>query len=134
MKHILSVCLFISLSCFSVFAQTTVNGRVLDAETREGEAGAVVIIHRDGDNLAYSVTDTTGAFSLRTFDSGDMTLRIENMGRKTIEQSISATGGTIDLGEILIENDAETLKESSVQNLFHCVTVFQILAVRLLYL
>ena len=108
--------LFTTVS-FAQNTQTVVTGRVLDSETREGEVAAVVIIQREGDNLAYSVTDTTGAFSLNTYASGALTLRIENMGRKTIEQAFSAAGGTIDLGEILIESDAETLKESSVSAL-----------------
>ena len=118
LKYIPSIilALFTTIT-FAQNSQTLVTGSVLDSETREGDAGAVVIIHRDGDNLSYTVTDTTGAFSLKTFASGTLTLRIENMGRKTIERDFSAAGGTVDLGEILIENDAETLKESSVSAL-----------------
>lgn len=112
--------LFLTLITTISFAQnnpTLVTGRVLDGETREGEAGAVVVIHREGDNLSYTVTDTTGAFSLRTYALGELSLKIENMGRKTVERGFSSAGGTVDFGEILLENDAETLKESSVSAL-----------------
>ncbi|MBQ7254036.1 MAG: TonB-dependent receptor [Bacteroidales bacterium] len=118
LRYIPSIILsFLTTFSFAQNTRTVITGRVLDSETRDSEAGAVVIIHRDGDNLAYSVTDTTGAFSLNTYASGPLTLRIENMGRKTIEQELAAAGGTIDLGEILMESDAEVLKESSVSAL-----------------
>ena len=39
------------------------------------------------------------------------------MGRKTVEREITAAGSAIDLGEILLENDAETLESSSVSAL-----------------
>ena len=117
MKHILSVCLFIALSTFSIFAQTTITGRVLDAETREGEIAAIAHILKDGTSLTYTITDSTGHFLLRTPVRGELTLKIENMGRKSIECPFTADGNTVDLGDLLIENDAETLKESSVSAL-----------------
>ena len=117
MKNIfLSILAFTFLST-STYAQTNVKGRVLDSETREGEVAAIVQLLRSGENLTYTVTDSTGVFFLKTKANGTLTLRIENLGRKTIEREINANGNTVDLGDILIENDAETLQESSVSAL-----------------
>lgn len=115
LKYIL-VSILISF-CTTAFAQTTIKGVVKDAETLEGEVAAIAQLIRDGQSLTYTITDSTGAFFLRTNASGPLTLKIENMGRKTIEREFTASGGSIDLGEFLMENDAETLKESSVSAL-----------------
>ncbi len=99
------------------FAQTQISGKVLDAETREGEVAAIVQLLRSGESITYTITDSLGAFLLKTSASGPLSLKIENLGRKTIEHGFTAGGGAIDLGEFLMENDAETLKESSVSAL-----------------
>ncbi|MBQ5402121.1 MAG: TonB-dependent receptor [Bacteroidales bacterium] len=101
----------------SAFAQTTIKGIVKDAETLEGEVAAIAQLLKEGQSVTYTITDSTGAFLLKTNVTGPLTVKIENMGRKTIERDITAGGSTVDLGEILIENDAETLKESSVSAL-----------------
>ncbi len=115
LRYILAIIL-ISFSS-TVFAQTTIKGIVKDTETLEGEVAAIAQLLRDGQNLTYTITDSTGAFVLKTGATGSLTVKIENLGRKTIEKEITAGGGTVDLGELLIENDAETLKESSVSAL-----------------
>ena len=117
MKHILFSILFLVLSCFTAFSQTTITGSVLDAETREGEVAAIAQLLKDGNSITYTITDSTGHFLLKTSTTGSLTVKIENMGRKTVEKEINANGSTIDLGEILMENDAETLESSSVSAL-----------------
>ncbi|MBP5505045.1 MAG: TonB-dependent receptor [Bacteroidales bacterium] len=112
----ISVIIFSTISIIS-FAQTSVKGRVLDSETSEGEVAAIVQLLHQAESLTYTITDSTGTFLLKTKATGPLTVKIENMGRKTIEREINAAGGTVDLGDILIENDAETLKESSVSAL-----------------
>ena len=117
MKNILLSIFALTVLSTTAYAQTDVKGRVLDAETHEGEVAAIVQLLRSGENLTYTITDSTGAFFLKTKADGTLTLKIENLGRKTIEREFTAAGGTVDLGEILIENDAETLQESSVSAL-----------------
>ncbi len=115
LKYIL-ISILISFSS-AAFAQTTVKGIVKDAETQEGEVAAIVQLLRSGESITYTITDSIGAFLLKTNESGRLSVKIENMGRKTIEREFTAAGGSIDLGEFLMENDAETLKESSVSAL-----------------
>ena len=117
MKHILSFFVFLTVTSFAAFSQTTITGRVLDAETHEGEVAAIAQLLKDGASLTYTITDSTGHFLLKTSATGDLLLKIENMGRKTIERPFSADGGSVDMGDLFIENDAETLKESSVSAL-----------------
>lgn len=107
----------ISLLNTTAYAQTDVTGRVLDSETREGEVAAIVQLLRSGENLTYTITDSTGFFILRAKAGDTLTIKIENLGRKTVEREFTAAGSTMDLGEILMEYDAETLKESSVSAL-----------------
>ena len=114
-KYIL-VSILISFST-SIYSQTTVKGRVTDSETSEGEVAAIAQLLKGGESLTYTITDSTGVFSLKTNATGSLTLRIENLGRKTIEKALNANGGTVDLGLIPMENDAETLEESSVSAL-----------------
>ena len=89
----------------SAFAQTTIKGIVKDAETLEGEVAAIAQLLKEGQSVTYTITDSTGAFLLKTNVTGPLTVIIENMGRKTIERDITAGGSTVDLGELLIEND-----------------------------
>lgn len=117
MKHILSIFVFLTVASFTAFSQTTITGRILDSETHEGEVAAIAQLLKEGTSLTYTITDSTGRFSLKTTATGDLMLKIENMGRKTIERPFSADGGSVDMGDIFIENDAETLKESSVSAL-----------------
>jgi len=117
MKHILSIFVFLTVASFTAFSQTTITGRILDSETHEGEVAAIAQLLKEGASLTYTITDSTGRFSLKTTATGDLMLKIENMGRKTIERPFSADGGSVDMGDIFIENDAETLKESSVSAL-----------------
>ncbi len=111
-----------SLLCTAAYGQNSVSGKVLDAETREPEVAAVAQILKDGQSLTYTITDTAGAFALAVQSSGAATLRIENLGRKTVEREITL-GGSISLGEILIENDAEMLESASVSALRNLVKV-----------
>ena len=117
MKHILSFFVFLTVTSFAAFSQTTITGRVLDSETHEGEVAAIAQLLKDGASLTYTITDSTGHFLLKTSATGELLLKIENMGRKTIERPFSADGGSVDMGDLFIENDAETLKESSVSAL-----------------
>ncbi len=112
----------LSLLCGTANAQNIVSGKVLDAETREPEVAAVAQLLKEGQSLTYTITDSTGAFSLAVGSGGAATLRIENLGRKTIEREITL-GGRCDLGEILIENDAELLESASVSALRNLVKV-----------
>lgn len=109
--------LILSTISITAFAQTSVKGRVIDAENGEGEIAAVVQLLNQEKTLTYTITDSTGTFFFKTGATGPLTVKIENLGRKNVEREFTAGSGTVDLGDIPIENDAQTLEESSVSAL-----------------
>ena len=84
MKHIRFSLLILAstLINFAAFAQTSITGRVLDAETREGEVAAIAQLLQGGESITYTITDSAGVFFLKTSAKGEMTLRVENLGAR----------------------------------------------------
>jgi len=116
---------FLALIEFSALAQTNIKGKVVDAESGVGEVAAVVqLLEQTADTpITYTITDSLGVFNLRTGKSGSLKVRIENMGRKSVERDFMASGGTIDLGEIPIEDDIQALKGATTTALKTLVKV-----------
>lgn len=112
---IIAISLIASLSSY---AQTIVKGVVLDSLTREGEPAAVVQFFRsaDYDNpYAFAVTSEDGSFSKEIDANGEFELRVSNVGRKSHHVKFTLSGQPVlDMGEILIEDDVQTLKAGSV--------------------
>lgn len=115
--RIVTVIMAASLT-LSLGAQTNVRGTVLDSLSREPEAGAVIQFLKAGGEKpeAYSVTDSLGRFS-RVFERhGDYVLLLQNMGRKTVSKAFNINGQSeLDLGEFLLQDDAQALRSASVQ-------------------
>ena len=114
------VLLALSLLCGEAFSQTVVKGKLLDASSREPEVGAVVRIYdgpaSDGRGIGYALSDSLGAFSVKIgegkiADKGSV--QIMNLGRKTVELGFSPAP-TVDLGEILMQDDVQNLAGSTV--------------------
>ena len=86
-------------------AQTTITGRVLDAETDEGLPGATVLL--EGTNAGAS-TDIDGQFSFSTrAAAGTYTLRLSYVGYRTVERDVQITGsGVVDVGTVTLQPDA----------------------------
>lgn len=102
----------------SAFAQTNVKGTVLDSLSRQPEVGAVVQFIKNGEDrpAAYSVTDSLGKFERSIPGSGEYVLLLQNMGRKAVSKGFKLEGQTeIDLGEILLQDDAQAINSASVQ-------------------
>lgn len=101
-----------------LYSQTIVKGSVLDSLSREAEVGAVIQFYKSGAEqpTSYSVTDSTGHFSRSFNDKGDYRLLLQNVGRKTVAKDFKVEGqGELDLGTILLQDDAQTLNSVTVQ-------------------
>ena len=99
-------------------AQTNVKGTVLDSLSRQPEVGAVVRFIKNGEDrpAAYSVTDSLGKFERSIPGSGEYVLLLQNMGRKAVSRSFKLDGQEdIDLGDILLQDDAQAINSASVQ-------------------
>ena len=104
--------LLVSLPTFA--QKTIVTGVVRDSLTREGEPAAVLQFFQASNlekPVAYTTTDDEGRFFQRLDGSGDYELLFSGIGRKPARRSFVIPGqqDTLDLGEILIQDDVETL-------------------------
>ena len=130
---------FVAMALVSVqaaFSQTVVKGKILDSQSREAEVGAVVQVFdgqpSEGRAVGYAISDSLGAFSIRVAAgriAAEGTVQVMNLGRKTLEYSITPAP-EVDLGEILISDEVETLAGSTVTAL---KTLVKIDADRLTY-
>ena len=119
MKRILSSLTLAVLCSASLFAQRTiVKGDVLDALTRQGEPAAVLQFFRADDSatpVAYTTTDLDGTFSQVLNGKGAYTLLFSGIGRQERKIPFTLDGEeSLDLGDILIEDDIEALASASV--------------------
>ena len=102
------------------FAQTTiVTGVVRDSLTREGEPAAVLQFFQAENPekpVAYTTTDEEGRFAQRLDGSGLYELLFSGIGRMTVRRAFTIPGqqDTLDLGEILIQDDVEMLSAGVV--------------------
>lgn len=96
--------IFLLLTTVFAFAQSTISGKVVDAETREGLPGVNILVKGTTNG---TVTDVNGNFSLQA--SGKGVLTISFIGYNTSELSFSPSKNT--LGTISLAPDAESLDE-----------------------
>ncbi|NLZ19313.1 MAG: TonB-dependent receptor [Bacteroidales bacterium] len=119
MKRFLTTLMLAVIFSTALSAQRTlVKGDILDALTRQGEPAAVLQFFRADDTahpVAFTTTDLDGAFSQVLTGKGAYTLYFSGIGRQDCRIPFTLDGEeTLDLGEILIEDDIEALAEASV--------------------
>ncbi len=104
------------LSSFGMFAQNIVKGRVVDAVTGEGEPFTTYSIFVKGTDTPVRMTITAedGSFSDSVKDKGTYVIRFVSLGRKDVEREFKASGGEVDLGLVMMEDDAQQLASAGV--------------------
>ena len=113
-----STLLFFGLLLGSVnsYAQTsTIKGMVVDSLTSQGEPYVTIRVYKERKSdkpLAMWVTNIDGTFAHTVNGQGNFFISFSSMGRKDIIRNVqlSATGGEIDLGKLLIQDNAKQLK------------------------
>jgi len=114
---ILLSALLLSLPTFA--QKTIVTGVVRDSLTREGEPAAVLQFFKSSDTekpVAFTTADEEGRFTQRLDGSGAYELLFSGIGRMPVRRHFVIPGqqDTLDLGEILIKDDVETLSAGVV--------------------
>lgn len=113
-----STLLFFGLLFGSVnsYAQTsTIKGMVVDSLTSQGEPYVTIRVYKERKSdkpLTMWVTNIDGTFTHTVNGQGNFFISFSSMGRKDIIRNVqlSATGGEIDLGKLLIQDNAKQLK------------------------
>ena len=116
MKKLLTLFL-IAAAAISATAQSfNVTGKVLDAETKEGEIGAILQFFTTGTEkpIAFTSASDDGSFVIKLKGGKEYRILASNLGRKSVEKTFKIEKADVDLGEILMENDANQLAAASV--------------------
>ena len=119
MKRIIATLILSLTAVAAMHAQSTVVcGAVLDSLTREGEPAAVVQFFKAPDAekpVAFTTTDMDGKFCQLLTGAGEYTLLFSGVGRQDRRISFTLNGEeSYGLGEILIQDDVQSLKSASV--------------------
>ena len=94
---------------------STISGVLLDSLTHEGDPYATVRVYKGKKSdkpVAMSVTAIDGKFSQQVTGQGNFLVSFTAMGRKEVLRKVqlTATGGVIDLGQLLVQDDTKQLK------------------------
>ena len=94
---------------------SVISGELLDSLTHEGEPFATIRVYkgrRSEKPVAMSVTGQDGKFAQKVTGQGSYLISFSSMGRKEIVRKVqlTAAGGTISLGQLLVQDDAKQLK------------------------
>ncbi|HEU4471039.1 MAG TPA: TonB-dependent receptor, partial [Flavisolibacter sp.] len=104
MRKLLLACCF-SLLLLQAFAQTTITGLVKDAKNKP-VAGASISIKNSYDG---ATTDSAGRFSFVSTDKGAQILVVSAIGYRGFEQTITLSGGRIEL-ELPVKEEVSEMK------------------------
>ena len=99
-----------------LFAQNiTVRGIIKDSKNKEClEFANVVLQTKDSVFLTGGTTNEKGLFSLDKIETGDYLLALSSLGYKTQYLPITNLSKNLDLGDILLEDDAVSLESVTV--------------------
>ena len=117
---------FIIVVAVSMYGQTSVTGRVIDRDTKEGLVQTTVQLlnAKDSTFAAGTVSDETGQFVLKTPKTGDYIIRITSVGYKQYAKRLAVVGSKdIALGEITLGAEAIMLKGTTVSGQARKVTL-----------
>lgn len=106
--HFLMVAMLSVCSTFA-FAQTTVRGQLVDAETGEPLVGATVMVEG---TTQGSITDIDGNFQQSVAPGA--TLVFKYVGYKDLQKKVTQKGASVDLGVIEMEPDAVMLADVTI--------------------
>jgi len=129
MNNIKKFILVAAAALFSAvaFAQgQKITAKLIDGETKEPLPFATVSVTKKGETkaLKYSLSTSEGFVSLDGVKKGEYTLKVELMGYKTFSKEIKMEpSGSLSLGDIIVEPDAQVLDAAKVTGLGQQIVV-----------
>ncbi|MGL1889411.1 MAG: TonB-dependent receptor [Reichenbachiella sp.] len=100
---------------FASWAQPRVNGQVMTGESGLSFANVLLLTSIDSSLVKGVVTDADGNFSLLVDHSGDFLLKVTSIGYRDKHQQLSLSNQDLNMGLLLLEENAEQLDEVVVQ-------------------
>ena len=115
MKKVLTITCLLAASLWAL-AENSITGRVLDQATRQAIDYANVSVTHEGETVpaAGTITDATGNFSLHNLHDGTFVLTVSFMGYRDVTRTVTLSGQTVALGNILLQEDTQALNEVEV--------------------
>lgn len=100
----------------SAFSAVTVTGRVVDSVTRQPIEFVIVSVFNPANQKTVGgmLTNQDGVFNIASVPNGKYELRISFVGYNASNREINVDGDEIRLGDILLTENAEELKEVQV--------------------
>ena len=124
MKNIMFLCIMLisiishaNPSSDSDVKEGTVSGRIMDASLNQPLPYVSVVI-KDSNNTTITggITEDDGTFEIKKLPEGQITVSIQYIGFKTVSKTITVGNDNynIKLGDILLEEDIESLDEVNI--------------------
>ncbi|MCI6427338.1 MAG: outer membrane beta-barrel protein [Rikenellaceae bacterium] len=102
----------------TLFAQTglSLSLRLVDASNEEPVPFATVSLTVKGGKTpsGYALTDQEGKAKISKLKAGDYVLKAELMGYKAVEQAVTLSKSSIDLGDVKMDSDVQQLEAAKV--------------------
>lgn len=108
--------LLLHVITISIFANVTIYGRIIDANTQKPIEFVTVSVYnpKTGKNVAGTLTNQDGGFNIPSVANGDYELRASVVGYNSYSKPVKVSGETVAMGNIPLNEDAKTLKEVQV--------------------
>lgn len=115
MKYTFLVVLFFTVS-FSIFASSSVKGKVLDSETEIPLDFVNVALYKVGANvpLVGVSSDKDGNFIIPSVEDGKYSLQLSFVGYNTLSKQVLVSNKTLNIGVVKLVEDKKQLKEVEV--------------------
>ncbi|WP_179346022.1 outer membrane beta-barrel family protein [Winogradskyella ursingii] len=124
MKHFLLMLLMVSSAILSAQPKSnsdikngSISGRIIDAQLNEPLPYVNVIVKDSADKIITgSITNADGTFNIEKIPEGAVNIEIKFIGYKTILKQVTIGNDNyqIEMGDILLEEDIESLDEVTV--------------------
>ena len=107
------------------FAQNNVTATLLEAGTEEPVGYATASLTPEGSETVYkyATSNTKGVVTIESVRDGNYTFKVELMGYKTVTKEVTVKGAALNLGNIILEEDAEVLDAASVSDMANPIIV-----------
>lgn len=115
--RVIKIVVIIIFTANFINAQTIISGKVIEKDKSPIIGAILKILNYDSTIVAYSSSDSIGNFNLKVDSGKTYILTINYFGYQPYNKSIIAKSKLLNLGDVMLNNDAKVLKEVEVSAL-----------------